>query len=624
MLDGLCGWIGFAGEADPSAALAGMASALPAGGNGSAASDAAAQGGLHQSGGSLAAADDVVAAIDGFPRWTDPALAQTAEAEGHAAALLTAYRRDGRGLLDHLAGPFSLAVVDRATASLLLAVDRFGVHTLCYAHRDGDGLAFGTTADAVRTHPRVPASIRPQALFDFLRLMVVPSPGTIYREQEKLLPGQYLEVREGAMRTGFYWHMTYRPEDAGPDRHRERLFDTLRQAVGRSLEGFDAAAAGAFLSGGLDSSSVAGLLAEAAPGTRTFTIGFDEARYNELHYAHVTAKHFATRQEDYILTPKDVLSCLADIARHFDEPFGNSSVVPVYYCAKLAADRGVSVMLAGDGGDEIFAGNMRYAEQARMERYRRLMTPVGLGLLETLLRVVPGGQSVPLIRKARSLVERLRMGIPDRADCYHPLAQAAARGIVAEDLLAEVDPDHALASLYEAFARTPSGDLLHRMMHMDLKITLADNDLRKVSGACRMVGLPVRYPLLDEDVVAFSGRVPPSSLLNGTQIRHFYKQAMTGFLPDEVITKKKHGFGMPSKDWPRTDPDLRQLTGDSLSALRRRGYFDPAFIDRLLDGHARGEPTEWDGLAWDLVMFELWYAAREAGERSRATTAAGA
>lgn len=557
----------------------------------------------------VAADDGLLAAIAGRPRWTEDELAALAARAGQGAALLAAYRRHGTDLLQHLRGAFTLAVVAPAARKALLAVDRLGIGTLCYSLPEAGGLIFGTTADIVRAHPRVASTVTPQAVFDYLYFGISPSPGTIYREQSKLLPAQFLTYEGGAVRTGFYWRMPYREAGTAPVAALSaELMERLRQAVGRVVADVDPARLGAFLSGGLDSSTVAGLLSEASGGqAKTFTIGFAQDRYDEARYAEITARHFGTAQHTYVLTPQDVAEVVVKIARAFDEPFGNSSVVPTYYCAKLARERGVGLMLAGDGGDEIFAGNARYVDQAVFGLYDRIPAALRRLIIEPVLGL-PGARRAGLLRRAGNYVDRARIPLPDRLESYNFYRTVDLATVFEADALAAIDREAPLRGLRETYGRTLSSNALQRMMHLDLKITLADNDLRKVGVGCAMAGMPVAYPFLDDEVVEFSARVPPALQIRRLERRWFFRQAVKDFLAPETLAKRKHGFGMPYAEWPREDPRLREIAADCLAGFKRRRYLRGDFLDGLF---APGEPSR-GVLIWDIMMLELWFRAREA------------
>ena len=320
--------------------------------------------------GSFARRGPLAAAIKGRPRWRDTLLERVASEQGAAAAVLEAYEQQGRRFLTALRGRFALCVLDARSPSALLAIDRFGIERLCFAH-SGDDLVFGTSAEDVARSAAVSPRLNRQAIFDYLYCQVVPSPETIFAGVEKLLPAQCLVFDGKGVNREFYWRLRHPSGGADSlDDLEARLRDLLRAAVLREA---DRADVGAFLSGGTDSSTVSGLLTQVTGrSARTFSVGFSARGYDEIEYARIASRHFGTESREIYVTPKDVAEVLPLVARAYDEPFGNASAVPTYVCARLARDSGVGLLLAGDGGDEIFGGNARYAKQKVFERYVHL------------------------------------------------------------------------------------------------------------------------------------------------------------------------------------------------------------------------------------------------------------
>jgi asparagine synthase (glutamine-hydrolysing) len=563
--------------------------------------------------GGFLAGEEIWVAIEGLPRWSRPELEQTARRDGDAAAVRQAYRAHGDDLLKHVQGPFSLAVIDHAGRRALLAVDRSAVQALHYATSPHSSLVFGTTAEAVRRHPAIGSTISAQSIYNYLYFYVSPGPGTIYREQHKLLPAQYLVFEAGNVRTGFYWFPPYQADAHGTarlDLLADELGAHLDRAVARSVAGRGASEVGAFLSGGLDSSALAGVLAGILRSpAKTFTIGFSQDEFDESHYARVAAEHFGTEHHEHFVTRGDILDAIPKIAEIFDEPFANSSVIAAYYCALLAKDHDVGLMLAGDGGDEIFAGNTRYVLQYKFEFYSRLPSGLRRGLIEPLVYGLPGGGRAGLIRRARSYIRRATTPMPRRMETYNFYESTELSEVFLPEAAAEVDPGQPVDMLQEVYDRTPSEHILHRMLYLDLKKALADSDLPKVNVACRLAGVDVRYPYLDEDLVNFVARIPPHLLIKGLRIRYFFKHAMRNFLPSEVLRKRKHGFGLPFETWFREDPALRQMTFDNLAAFKRRGFLRPEFIDRIIERPDDPFADYYDQAAYDICMLELWLRA---------------
>ena len=609
-MTGLCGWLGPIGQDNnPSVVLGKMMAPLGSAEPVQNLSKANYALGAYSPFGlaSCHEAEGLLAAIDGRVNWDDAELARVAQERSPAAALHAAYRRWGKDCLRHLHGPFALAILEPASGVALLAIDRLGIQRLCFAPHAA-GLVFGSTCDSVTAHPAIGRHISSQGIFNFLYHHMVPAPGTIYAGVEKLLPAQYLLYRNGQPERGFYWAAdwsTSRSPDF--DQSRQTLKQLLRDSVDSAL---DQRTTGAFLSGGTDSSTIAGTLTQVSgKPAETFSIGFEADGFDEMEYARIAVKQFGTRAHEYYVTPDDVVAAIPLIAAAYDEPFGNASAVPTYFCALKAKEAGIDVMLAGDGGDEIFGGNTRYATQKVFEAYGYIPALLRHGLIEPLAARLP---RVPPLSKAASYVRQARVPLPDRLETYNFLHSVALDTIFTPAFLSAVDPESPLTIMREVYSRTASDSTLNRMLHMDCKQTLADNDLRKVNRMCELAGVEVRYPLLDERMVAFAAMLPPHYKVKGLKLRWFFKEALSDFLPQEILTKSKHGFGLPFGVWMQQHPPLQQLAYDSLAAFRRRGFVKPDYLDHLVAQHRSGHASYYGVMIWVLMMLELWLAARDA------------
>lgn len=545
------------------------------------------------------------AIIEGYFRFTDANLAQTAATAGPARALIAGLRARGLRVLAALNGVFSLAVWHAGKRELLIATDRFGVRPVVYA-RTLDGIAFGPDARALRMHPDVKATLDPQALYDFLYFTAIPSPYSVWRGVRRLEPAQYLVWRDGQCSTDRYWLPTFTDTSGSAPALNRELHEVLAEAVAWSDPGKNA---GAFLSGGLDSSTVAGLLAgHQGSAANTFTIGFDAAGYDEIAYARIAAQRFGNTPHEYYVTPRDVAESIDRIAHAYDEPFGNSSAVPTYYCARLAAQSGVTVMLAGDGGDEIFAGNERYAKQKVFETWFRLPDALRRTIVEPLTFGFPFGEHLFPVRKLRRYIEQARVPLPDRLQTYNFLHLTPHAEIFTPAFLRDVDPERPLALLREEYHRVEA-DPVDRMLYLDWKFTLADNDLRKVTVMCEQAGTEVRFPMIDNGVVEFSTRVSPALKLPGFKLRHFYREAMRGFLPEEILAKRKHGFGLPFGIWLATSPELRAVADECFAGIAKRDIFRPAYLEDVLRRHRTEHAGYYGTMVWLIVILEKWLTA---------------
>jgi len=558
-----------------------------------------AQAAIAGAGARLGRDGDLLVALAGTPPYRGEDAGQ-----GVVESLARDFRAGGERILTDLRGPFALAIAGPGQ-DLLLAVDRLGIMPLFYAAA-GETVLFGSRCDSIAAHPDSVAELDPQALLEYLYFHCIPAPRAIYRGQIRLRPGEMVRFRAGRIRAQRYWTLEYEEgaQPAGP--LLEALPPLIEQAVARSAQD---AATGAFLSGGLDSSTVAGYLARLRrEPADAYSIGFDAQGYDEMHYARAAVAHFGLRGHEYYVTPDDVVATIPRVAGACDQPFGNASIVAAYHCARIAAADGIGTMLAGDGGDELFGGNARYARQQVFELYARLPALLRSGLLEPTLSALRA-ERWPLLCKAASYIAQARIPLPERLEAYNLLEHEGIERVLDPALLAAVDRQGPADTLRAAWQAAPCRDALNRMLHLDLKFTLADNDLVKVNTACAMAGVNVRYPMLDEDLMAFAARVPPALKIRNLRLRWFYKEALRDFLPAETLRKSKQGFGLPFGLWLRQHRPLQELAGDSLASLRRRGLVSAAYIDGLTARHRDEHAVYYGVMIWVLVMLEQWLQA---------------
>ncbi|MDO9189526.1 MAG: asparagine synthase C-terminal domain-containing protein, partial [Sulfurimicrobium sp.] len=339
-------------------------------------------------------------------------------------------------------------------------------------------------------------------------------------------------------------------------------------------------------------------------------IGFEADGYDEMEYARIAARRFSTQHHEYYVTPDDVVAAIPQIAAIFDQPFGNASAVPAFYCSRMAKADGLSRILGGDGGDELFGGNERYAKQTIFSLYERLPAVLRRSILEPAIFNMPGGRKIPLVRKARSYIEQASVPMPARLETYNLLERYGHEQVFTREFLATTDVGQPLSLLNETYRQAHAQSLINHMLALDLKFTLADNDLPKVVKACELAGMEVAFPFLNDEMVAFSARLAPELKLKGTKLRYFFKEALRGTLPDEIITKQKHGFGLPFGVWLQTHKPLQALAADSLSDLKSRRIIRVDFIDKLLGQHLDEHAGYHGTMVWVLMMLEQWFKQR--------------
>jgi asparagine synthase (glutamine-hydrolysing) len=603
-MSGICGWFDrkHGGSADPQV-IASMAAPLGRFDGSTARSASAPFGAVAVAGTDSDVYEDGgrLVAVWGKARFADAELAELAARHGTAHALAQGYARKGSGVLAAVSGACAVAVLDGGGGEAMLATDRMGTRSLCYCVVGGK-LVFGSTLDAISAFPGSAAGIDKQAIYDYVYFHMVPAPRTVYDGRHRLLPGWAMTWRGEEPQARPYWEMRFVENERRPmPELKEAFLACLRKGVRETLHD---GAVGAFLSGGTDSSTVAGLLGEATgKPARTYSIGFEAQGYDEMAYARIAARHFGTQHHEYYVTPSDVVDAVPRIAEIYDQPFGNSSVVPTYFCARLAKEDGVATLLGGDGGDELFGGNERYAKQHLYSLYSDLPLALRKYLVEPIALLPP---EIGLLGKMQRYIRNASLPMPARYDTYNLLEHLGADNIFTRDFLGAVDRGQPKLILDRAYADAHAGSLINRMLALDLRFTLADNDLPKVTRACELAGIDVRFPLLDDAVVSFSSTLAPRLKLKGTRLRYFFKEALRGFLPDEIITKTKHGFGLPVGPWLQTYRPLRQLALDSLSDLKRRDVVRPEFIDELTSTRVEVHSGYYGTMVWVLMMLEQW------------------
>jgi asparagine synthase (glutamine-hydrolysing) len=555
--------------------------------------------------------DGALAAIQGIYRWADAELAVAAEREGAAKTLINAYRAMGARVLEKIEGQFSLALVVEETDEVFLATDRIASEPLVYSV-SGRSIVFSSTLSAMREHPLLDCQIDPQSIFNYLFFHVIPGPETIYKEQHKILPGTCAHFINGDLKLSRYWQIDYR-EDAGAanmQEMREELFALLRS----SIQGFSQAGkVGAFLSGGTDSSTVSGILSQVldAP-VPTYSIGFSAEGYDEMEYARIASTHFETEHHEYYVTPDDIVAAVPKIASIYSEPFGNSSAVPTYYCAKLARTDGVTRMLAGDGGDELFAGNPHYARQYLFSVYDALPETLRKSVIEPAVMSSGYPQVTVPLKKLRSYVEQAMVPMPERLETYNLLTRLGVQHVVNPEFLQQIEPLYPYKLMSEHYCSSNARTMLNKMLWFDFKFVLADKDLPKVSRMCELAGLQVAYPILGDEIIAFAARIPPKLKLKGQKLRYFFKEALREFLPAEIIAKKKHGFGLPVGNWVSSHKELGQLASDNLNDLKSRKIVRADLIDSLIDTRLGEHAPYYGNMVWILLMLEQWFKAHHA------------
>jgi asparagine synthase (glutamine-hydrolysing) len=516
------------------------------------------------------------------------------------AKIFVTLNKDVINTYARLSGHFWIILLNKVSQRLYLFNDHFGIQP-CFYTLQNNVLTVSDSLKCMRNVEGMALNVSEQALFNYMYFHCIPSPNTIFEQVAKLEPGKAVVFDENGFVKKIQLYQPDFNQQAEVDKQQYvDCLDVIEQAVVKHT----AEGCGAFLSGGLDSSTVAGMLARHQHPANTFSIGFDIAGYDETAYAKLTAKHFATKHKVLYLQPELAVEEFVKVAQFFDEPFGNSSAMATYFCAKFAKSHGVTHLLAGDGGDEIFAGNDRYAKQKVFQYYGHMP-----GILQSAAKGVFCGtplRKLPLLSKAASYITQAQVPLPDRLETYNFLNQFGVENMFNEDFLSVVDVQQPINQQKQRYFECSSDDPVDRMLYLDWKFTLADNDLVKVGRMCEMAGVDVRFPLLDKSVVDFSCTLPADIKLPGNKLRHFYKESCRGFLNDETLSKSKHGFGLPFGLWMKENKALRELALDNLLAFKKRKIVKDSLIDEVLDAHQSDHASYYGELIWIMVVLELW------------------
>jgi asparagine synthase (glutamine-hydrolysing) len=534
-----------------------------------------------------------------------PGLRRELERAGHqfytstdTEAIVHAYEQWGAAAIARLRGMFGLAIWDARSRTLLVARDRIGIKPMYYAERNGR-LYFGSEMKSVLEAPDLPRAIDLDALDHYLSFLYTPRDGSIFTSVRKLPPGHLLTWHDGRTTIEEYWKVpaaeTFRGTEADAV---QQLRAVLDDAVRCHL--LSDVPLGAFLSGGIDSSLVVALMAEATGRrVKTFSIGFDEPAFDELEHARRVARHVGTEHHAFVVKP-DAIGILDRMVSHFDEPFADASAIPTWYVSEIARSH-VTVVLSGDGGDELFGGYDRYVPHPHVVAFDRYGSRALRRVAAIAASRLPHGargknflRHVSRDQQGRYLDAIRFFGADEKPELLSPEVQRQLHG---------PDPETRLARHFERFARLawPS-----QMMRFDEETYLPEDVLTKVDRMSMAHSLESRVPLLDNEVIEFAATLPASLKIKNGRRKHVLKEVAATLLPREVVERRKQGFGVPLGIWFRGG--LRELFADTLlsAASLQRGYFQAPYVRQIVEEHVSGKRDHTLRL-WQLVVFEKWH-----------------
>jgi asparagine synthase (glutamine-hydrolysing) len=545
------------------------------------------------------------------------------EARGHVfrthsdtEAIVHAYEEYGAACVERLRGMFAFAIWDARARTLFLARDRVGKKPLYYAETHGGTLVFGSELKSLLEHPEVGREVNAEALDAYFTFGYVPDPLCILKGVSKLPPGHHLTYANGRVALTQYWDFQFDADDDAKSRRAEDYLEELRALLDEavSIRLIADVPLGAFLSGGIDSSAVVGLMARHTDRpVKTFSIGFNEDSYDELKYARVAAKHFGTEHHEFVVTP-DIVRLVDELAWHFDEPFADPSALPTYMVSKMAREH-VTVALSGDGGDELFAGYTRYLVEQQRAVFERVPRVVRRGLMRPLSERLPHGAW------GRNYLHNVSLDSVDRfLDSVSVFTRLTRGALYTSAFRAQLADEGAAGANFRALAsRVRTNDPLDALLYLDSKTYLPGDILTKVDRMSMAVSLEARAPLLDHKLIEFVGRIPAHLKLRDGETKHIFKRAIADFVPAEILHRAKQGFGVPVQQW--INEQLREQMRDTLTdtRARSRGYAEPRYVAQLLGEHERGRRDHAAPL-WALFMLELWHRVfiDDAGANSHA------
>ena len=541
---------------------------------------------------------DAVTAVSGTPRDREMRAVTAADV---ALLLKTSVGHNKEPDWERLRGRFAIVHIDLTRGAVTLATDRFGVFPLCCSI-EGSRIAFSDRADSVPY--RSPRQIDPQAIFNYVYFHVIPAPRTIFRGVQRLEPATRLRFDPTGLHSKSTWQPAFIAQpDFNVKAEGERFRALLQQSIEREVT---TPRIGAFLSGGTDSSTVVGLLGQVTgEPADSFSIGFAASGYDEMSYARISARHFNSRLHEHYITPSELVAAIPLVAGHYDQPFGNSSALPAYYCARIAREHGIEKLLAGDGGDELFGGNHRYVRQKVFAAYDAVPASIRRAIEPLLLRSGTA-RNLPAIRKLARYVEQARVPMPQRMESYNLLDRFGAGAVFTSTFLDQVNPGEPRALQREIYQSSVARSIIDRILAYDWRLTLADSDLPKVTCTAQLAGEMVGFPLLDDDLVDFSLGLPASMKVRRLTLRFFFKKALRDFLPVETIRKRKHGFGLPFGPWLIRDKALAQFATTALENLSKRGFIRRELVRDLFSTRLREHPGFYGEMVWVLMMLEHW------------------
>jgi asparagine synthase (glutamine-hydrolysing) len=516
------------------------------------------------------------------------------------------YEEFGRGCLKRLEGMFAFALWDSIRGILFLARDRIGKKPLHYALYDG-GIAFASEIKALLQHPHVSRDIDLQSMHKYLTYEYVPAPASIFRAVKKLEPGHSIVYRGGQVQSVEYWDIPlsdYPVTDKTETECEQELIELLDQAVRRRLVAD--VPIGIYLSGGIDSGLIAALAARAAPQLECFTIGFDEASFDEREHAARIARHLGMRHHVQVFHSRDMLRLIPTLPSIFDEPLADPSALPLYLLSKFASGK-VKVVLSGDGGDELFAGYQTYQAHKLVTYFDVLPECIKSALRFTASRMAVSHNYLSLDFKIKQFLKGVGISSEIRFFLWRgAFSNMEMKELLAPDVCAELKHHNAYEDIFRYIDESHLTKELERILYLGMKLYLQDNNLVTADRASMANGVEARNPLLDHNFVEFACRLPVEYKLRGFTTKYLLKQAAEKYLPAAIVHRPKRGFGIPLAKWLTGRLKPLMLDYFNEERIRAQGLFNYGYVKRLVEEQMTRKKDNREFL-WTLLVFQLWY-----------------
>lgn len=498
----------------------------------------------------------------------------------------------------------AIVLVDRERSSVSFCSDRLGCITLLF-RQNSESLILTSGSEPINVSPPSGQLLSSQSVYDYFYYHIIPSPKTIWENTRRTLPAHSYQIgSSGKVLSHCYWKPEF-PQFKPEGYSKHPILQTLRKVIAENKVCDKTAI---FLSGGLDSTTIAGLAGEVygAKNVQAYCMGFDAPGYDEMQYARAGAEHFGIALKEYYLKPTDIIDAVEKVVATAPQPFGNSSIVPTYFCTRLAVADGFDNIITKNNNNKLFGDNTRYSQQTLFDVYKRM--PTGLqGLLEAVVdNNLLGLFKRPPLSKVESFISQTRMTLAERLQRHNFLNYMDTSEIFTSEFLCTINQSSSINIMEDYLALLPNAETVERMLFSDWKFTLSDNDLLKVGYCGEANNINLQFPFLDKKVLELSLHMSVSEKATLLSLRKAYRKAMKGFLPRTTLKKSKHGFGLPFGYWLLQSKELQEYVYDLVYSNEVIRILRRDFIDRLRSRYLPEHPGYYGEMIWLIFAFAAW------------------